>query len=59
MGNTFVTQMVEKSLNLRKIPPFPSMVMVDGHYEKISMEEFEAVPQLISGLKVFFDFYNF
>jgi len=28
-------------------------------YEKIFLEEFEAVPQLLSGLKEYFEFYNF
>ena len=28
-------------------------------YEKIFLEEFETVPELLSGLKVYFEFYNF
>ena len=28
-------------------------------YEKIFLEEFESVPELFSGLKEFFEFYNF
>ena len=28
-------------------------------YEKIFLEEFETVPQLLSGLKEYFEFYNF
>jgi len=28
-------------------------------YEKIFLEEFETVPQLFSGLKEYFEFYNF
>ena len=28
-------------------------------YEKIFLEEFETVPELLSGLKEYFEFYNF
>jgi len=28
-------------------------------YEKIFLEEFETVPELLSGLKDYFEFYNF
>jgi putative transposase len=28
-------------------------------YEKIFLEEFKTVPELLSGLKVYFKFYNF
>ena len=28
-------------------------------YEKIFLEEFESVPELLSGLKEYFEFYNF
>ena len=39
-------------------------IFIDGlwrsvKYERIFLEEFETVPELLSGLKEYFEFYNF